>query len=137
MPSGEVPPPEPLALLVCDNFHRDTGSGKPYILGCFATIGGRSFPLQHPHMVVYVVLTNGRGRVPIKITIADVDEEREPVFQAVADVDFTDPRAVVDMICPILGAVFPEPGEYRVALSASGTLLMERRLLVIQPEELI
>jgi hypothetical protein len=47
-----------------------------------------------------------------------------------------DPLAVIDLDFVIGGAVFPEPGEYRVQLIVAGETIIERRLLVIDPKSL-
>lgn len=130
LPKGRVPPPFPLALVVCDAVHRDPGSGKPYLLGCFSCISARKFPAKHVRMCLYVELTNGRGKVEVKGKLVDVGEERDTVWEDKCAVDFVDPRVVVQVSFRIADVIFPQPGEYRIQLSADGEFLMERRILV-------
>ena len=132
---GSVPPPYPLAMVICDSIWHDRGTGKRFLLGCFSTIHATDFPATHPVMAVYVAITNGRGAVPFKIQLVDADEEREPLWIAEAEIEFTDPRSVVELEFVMKGVTFPEPGEYRFQLFASGQWNMERRFLVNELEE--
>lgn len=129
---GIVPPPYPLAMVVCDNIHRDPGSGKVFLLGSFSTIHAINFPARHGLMGLYVELTNGRGMVPIRIRLIDANEERDPLWEEAHDCEFPDPRMVMQVASLLGGITFPEPGEYRFQIFASGEFLMERRLLVSQ-----
>lgn len=133
---GKIPPPYPLAMVVCDNIHRDPGTGKPFILGCFTVIHARKFPATHPVMGLYIELTNGRGKVPCRVQLVDANEEREPLWVTEADLEFPDPRMVLQMVFLLGRITFSEPGEYRIQLFACGDFLMERRILVNQiPDE--
>ena len=129
---GKVPPPYPLAMVVCDNIHRDPGSGKLFILGCFSTMHAVTFPATHGLMGLYIEQTNGRGVVPVRVRLIDANEEREPLWEDQNDHEFRDPRMVMQMVFLLAGVIFPEPGEYRFQVFASGEFLMERRLLVNQ-----
>jgi hypothetical protein len=130
---GAIPPPSPLAMVICDAIHRDPGSGKPFLLGCFSTIYSQKFPAAHPMMCVYVEMTNGRGKIPCRLQMVDVDEVRKPVFEINEQIDSPDPRAVCQIFFLIPGAVIPDPGEYRIQLFAMDQFLMERRILAIDP----
>ena len=132
---GKVPPPYPLAMVVCDNIHRDPGSGKVFLLGSFSTIHAIKFPARHGLMGLYVELTNGRGKVPVRIRLIDANEEREALWEETNDFDFPDPRMVMQIVSLLGGITFPEPGEYRFQVFASGEFLMERRLLVNQLQQ--
>ena len=130
------PPPLCLGLILADSLHRDPGSGKWTILGTFSTLFSQEFPCQHPLMAVFGVLSDGRGTVRLEIRLVDVDEEHGSLASAAGEVQFEDPRAVVEFAIPLPGVMFPEPGEYRVQCLADGELLMERRLMVVRPDML-
>lgn len=127
---GKVPPPSALAIGICDLIYRDRATGKRFILGCFGAINSAEFPTVHPALGVYLDLTNGRGRVSLKVRIIDCDEEREPVWTIEQDIEFEDPRMIFELDYLIGGLNFPEPGEYRVQAFANGEFLIERRLIV-------
>jgi hypothetical protein len=132
---GGVPPPYPLAMVICDAIWRDSGTGKRTILGVFSGLVAKSFPAQHPIMAVYIAATDGHGKVRLALQIVssgEGDAEEETVFRAEGDVEFVEPRAVVEIDFNIQGLVFPQPGEYRFQLFADDQFLMERRLMVQQ-----
>lgn len=130
-----LPPPYPLAMVVCDNIHRDPGTGKPFLLGCFSVIHAREFPAVHPLLALYVSVTNGRGTVPFRVQLVDVNEERDPIWLIEDEVEFPDPRVVAEMCFYLTGLTFVEPGEYRFQLFASNEFLMERRILVVHVQD--
>jgi hypothetical protein len=129
-PTGIVP--YALALVVCDMIWRDPTTHKPTILGCFSAITAAAFPVKHPLMCVFAVMTEGHGKVPIDLRLIDVDEDRLPIFELKSEAIFPDPRAVVEIDFGAGNLVFPTPGEYRLQLRSGSTLIMERRISVLQ-----
>ncbi len=86
-------------------------------------------------LAVFVSLTDGHGKTPVKLRVVDVDEVRDVVGETEMVVDFTDPRMIAETAYHLAGLVFEEPGEYRFQLIAHGELLMERRVLVMSLQE--
>jgi hypothetical protein len=80
--------------------------------------------------LVYLALTDGRGRTPLTLRLIDAEEEGPPVFTVEATVDFPDPTQVVEGAFTCQRLQFERPGEYRLQLLAAGELLLERRLYV-------
>jgi hypothetical protein len=119
-------------MVIADAIWRDPASGKCTILGCFALIAASEFPAVHPQLAVYVALTDGRGKVPIKIRMVDVDDETEPVFEVETEVQFSDPTVVIEMDVHFNDVTLPHAGEFRIQLFASDDLLSERRIEVEQ-----
>ena len=133
-PQGTVTP-YPRAMVICDGVWQDPYTSKFTLIGTFSSIGGRTFPLVHPIMSVYVSLTDGRGKLPVRIELVDVDEQREPILGMSDDVDFFDPRMIFEGVFQAMGVVFPEAGEYRLKLFANNEFLIERRILVLPPPD--
>ncbi len=127
--------PYPLAMVVCDFIWRDPFTTKKTLIGTFSVIGGTSFPLIHPSMDVYVSLTDGIGKCTVRLELADVNDEREPIFVLEQDVEFEDPRIVLEAVFQISGTTFPRPGEYRFKLFANQEFLIERRLILVNTTE--
>lgn len=123
--------PLTLALVICDGCWRDPYTGKYTLIGTFSTITGEAFPLTHPILTVYIALTDGLGRVPIRLQLVDVNEEEEPLFVQEGQLEFPDPRVVCELVFVAEGLQFPHPGEYRLQLFAHQEFLLERRILVL------
>ncbi len=130
----DLPSPIVLAMLICDAIHRDPGTGKSTLLGTFSTIGATQFPAIHPFMGVFVVLTGGRGKVPLELRLVTVDEDHT-ILSARVEVEFPDPRAAVELAMNVQNAQYDEPGEYRVQLYCGHELLSERRIMVFEVEK--
>ena len=129
---NELPPPLPLAMVICDAIWQDPSTGKATLLGLFSEIGARAFPTMHPMLAVHIALTDGQGTMSIKLQLVDVDEELEPLFVVEGQFDFPDPRAIINMNVQMRSISFPTAGEYRLQLFARGEFLLERRLIVRQ-----
>lgn len=131
-----VPPPFPLAMVICDNIHRDPGSGKLFILGCFSIIGTETVPATHPLMGLYIELTNGRGNVKFKVQLVDAEEVWPPIWTSEAEINFDGPRAVAQLAFMAHNVSFERAGEYRFQLFACDEFLMERRVLLITQDQI-
>jgi hypothetical protein len=128
------PPPQVLSLIVCDSIWTDPWSFKKTVIGMFSVIQASGFPAVHPIITIHAALTNGHGKVMLKLRLVDAEEVRPPLIDFDAPVEFPDPRVIIDFQSSA-GIVFPAPGEYRVQLFANGELLSERRILVIDALE--
>ena len=126
-------PPYALALIMCDQIYKDMATGKKSLLGMYSAITAASFPAVHPTAAIFIALTDGRGEEPIKIRLMDVNEEREPVFEIKAVVNFANPLAVIELSLQTPAFEFPAPGEYRLQLfgGVDDDPLMERRIMLL------
>jgi hypothetical protein len=129
----EQQPPDVLAMVLADGVLRDAATGKHFIQGTYAAIFAPEFPWHHPAIVVYVAITNGHGKTPVKMRLVDVDETHDPVFEEETVIDFPDPLTVAELTFVRHGTVFPAPGEYRLQLFGAGQPLKERRIQVMPP----
>ena len=125
-----TPAPYCLAMLACDGIHIDPSTGKRTLLGCFAELEVAEFPAAHTFLCVYVVLSEGRGLVPVTLRLVDVDEDRPPAFELQSEARFADPKEVVEMDLFADDFVLPKPGEYRLQLLVGMHPVMERRIVV-------
>lgn len=128
----EPPPPDVLALIVCDQIINDRMTGKHSLIGMFSRVHARAFPVAHPQICVFASLTDGHGKVDLTIRIVDANEARPPLVEGKGRVEFSDPRAVAHLALQFHGLTFPEPGPYRVQLYSGGELLREARLDLVQ-----
>lgn len=132
---GTIPPPYVLAMVICDMIWRDPANSKLTILGCFSVIHCGEFPATHPIMVVHAEMTEGRGRVPLRLRVIDSTEESNQIFEGSMEIDVPDPRSVIEADFVISNLTFPSPGEYRFQLFAGPAFLMERGVTVFQSQE--
>lgn len=134
VPLSKVAPTQ-LAMVICDFVYRDPFNNKHTIIGTFNEINASEFPASHPHMTLYLMFTNGRGKTPLKLRIIDADDEHPPLFEATCEVEFPNPLLTVEMVVPLPPFGFPAAGEYRLQCIACETILLERRVFVIGPQE--
>ncbi len=130
--SDYVAIPDVLSLLVCDQIITDRITGKQSLIGIFTTLHAWRFPVTHPHLCVYVALTEGRGKTPLTIRIADANDARPPIVEGDGFVDFKNPRAIANLALQFQGLTFPEAGEYRVQLNCQENPLRDARLMVVK-----
>ena len=130
--SANRPPPDVLAMIVCDQIITDRLTGKQSLIGMFAKVHAPGFPVSHPQLSVFVTLTDGYGEVELLIRIVDTNEARPAIVEGKGKVNFKNPRAIANLALSFHGLRFPEPGEYRVQLYSNGELLREARLELIR-----
>jgi hypothetical protein len=129
-------------MVLCDNVHRDSSTGKYTLLGTFSTLRAQSFPARVQFCVYYAV-TDGLGPTKLRLRLVDAEagivdrpgqEEEGTVFdETTMEFDFPDPLVVLESVTGIQVAM-PKPGLFHCELLANEELLMSRRLLAIQAE---
>ena len=130
--ADNVPDPNVLSLIVCDQIITDRVTGKVSLIGMFSAIHAPRFPHVHPQTSVYVALTDGRGKTPITIRIVDANEARKALVEGKGAVEFKDPRMIANLALQFHGLTFPEAGQYRVQIWSGSSLLREARLQLAQ-----
>jgi hypothetical protein len=120
--------PVPLAMVVCDAVWRDPATGKHFILGCFSAIGAHVFPTVHPSLSAYLALTDGYGKTALALRL--VDSASNQLYESRVEVDFADPRSIVEISMQFHHLSFSAPGEYRLQLHAGSSFIMERRVMI-------
>jgi len=131
LPSGDEtlaqgrPGPRVLAFIICDSVHRDTGTGKAYILGTFSRIGARTLPAKHRRLHVYLALTDGHGDANARLQLVNVADDT-PLAKLQGPIHFPSPLTVVEMDFEILNLVFPAAGQYEFRFSCNGEQIAQR-----------
>lgn len=126
-----------LAMVLCDSVHQDPATGKFTLLGTFSTFGASEFPAS-VLFVVYCAITDGQGKVPIKLRLVDsatdvAGDGGEPVFdEVIGECDFSDPLMVFELRT-LINCNLPEAGVYHCEIYGGDKLLMSRRLLAVRP----
>lgn len=127
-----------LAMVLCDNVHRDAATGKHTLLGTFSTFGAGKFPAKLK-FCVYFAVTDGLGPTNLRIRLVDatsglIDEserELEPVFEVSGEFFFESPLIVLEGTFGIVTEI-PKAGLYHCEMSAGDELIMSRRILAAQ-----
>jgi hypothetical protein len=86
--------------------------------------------MKIPQMAVYAALTDGRGKTPITLTVADIEGNILDQFTCTTYLDFDDPILDKEVYFEFSGLVLHAPGDLRLQLSCNAEFLMERRLYV-------
>jgi hypothetical protein len=130
-----------LAMVLCDHVHRDVTTGKCTLLGTFTALHPRKLPAK-VRFWVYAEVTDGVGEVEFMLQIVEsrslLDDSGDEPFswrpppELVPKVNLKDPLMVLQMTFMCVMEL-PKAGQYHCELLANGTLLMARRLVVIQP----
>ena len=118
-----------LALILCDQLDQDSRTGKFNLTGTFFQFDARRFPIART-MCVYVCMTDGRGKTPVRVRLIDVDEERPPVFDYSLVIDFEEPGLVIEFGAEASDSWFTAPGKYRLQLIAADATILERSIYV-------
>ena len=131
---------EPLAqaMVICDAIHRDSSTGKFFLLGTFSNIVVRELPAVHQKLSIFISLTDCRGKTRLRIKLVKVDHEAgddKVIFTVDATLESRDPLQVHEIALDANGIEFAEEGEYRFILEAGGTLLLEKRIVVSRRQQ--
>jgi hypothetical protein len=123
-----------LAMILCDNVHIDSTTGKQTILGTFSTVGANQFPTK-ASFAVYYAITDAEGSFDLLFRMVDskhgFDEKSTPVFEIAFTNQSPSPLAVIEGRLYVANAILPEPGVYHCELLAGENVLMSRRLVAI------
>ncbi|WOO39522.1 DUF6941 family protein [Rubellicoccus peritrichatus] len=100
-----------LSFVTCDGVHLDNGSGKYYLLGIFSNIRGRQFPVIHPQMFWFIVLTDvAVGEHTLKVSLGIPGEE--PVMHIERPFESKSPLHRIHLINEIKNLKFEKAGDY-------------------------
>jgi hypothetical protein len=136
----EIQKPFCLAMVLCEAAHRCPATGKWTILGTFARLQSKIFPIKC-QFVVYFVLTDGNGDIPVGFRVVPADhefsgesqhdntEEPEPTI-----IHFSDPLLSIEGVIGIR-LELSQHGVYHCELYSGDEVLMARRLIVVGPDE--
>jgi hypothetical protein len=112
-------------MLVCDDVQTDPANPHKVnvfgLIGTIRSVADPPFPLCHPQLCVYLVLTGGRGTGETTVAVVQADSDRLVFASLPHTLSFgTDPLAVRGLVFRILNGVFPEAGLYWVEFRYNG-----------------
>jgi len=121
--------PECRAMLFCESVLTDR-IGKRYIIGEFAGLLIEEFPLVMPMFTVYLVLSGGRGIMPIHLRAVCMDSD-EVLIEADGEARFETALVVARSWIEMPGIEFPRAGTYSFVVQC-GELCAERKLELVR-----
>ena len=130
--------PVPLGLTICDSVTRDLATGKTSLLGLFSGVVAATVPAR-VNFWAHAIISNVREDTEFQFMI--VDSEDETVAKSPTNGDWMLlPKPADMMVEPILLAYFgglelPRYGHYFVQVWTKKRCIMERRLLLIEPQQ--
>ncbi len=112
-----------LSFVTCDGVHLDHGSGKYYLMGIFSSIRGRNFPVVHPQMFWFLVLTDvAVGQHTVKISLSLPTEP--PIMQIERPFESQSPLHRIHLINEIKNLKFEIPGDYSAVVEVDDSPLL-------------
>ena len=124
--------------LVCDHAEQ-TDDVKLDIRGVFNDLAAPGFPARHD-MVLVMTLEWSRddiGPYDFEVDLTGPSGQSTVTIQGHSDVDRRDPDhppARTQIVMPLQGVVFPEPGEYRFGIRIKGRTYEGPSLFLIEQE---
>ena len=124
------------AILLTADYANVTGDRKLNVMGVFNQISSRQFPMRHATMyiVVAIVAELGETTDPRQFVLRILDQEAEEIGRGEGVFNFPEAPTggvpEINIIIPIIGQVFPKPGEHDVVLLVDGQHVADRRILV-------
>lgn len=125
-----LPPPTPIALVLCDNVYRDR-HGKQALVGLFHEIYAQRFPAIHPRMCAYVSITSIRPNTNCSLDIVHAETDATVMELSGPAPKDIGPNEVWDVVFEFPPVTFPEAGQYYVRFLGNNQVLMQRRFHVI------
>mgnify|MGYP001050123138 CR=1 FL=1 len=100
-----------LSVVTCDAVHVDKSTGKYYLLGVFSSIRTRHFPVVHPRMFWFVVLTDvPTGEHILRVSLGLPTEA--PIMEIDRPFESQNPLHRIHLVNEIQNLRFEEPGDY-------------------------
>jgi hypothetical protein len=131
-------PPIVRHMLVCDNVAPSTTSAASLnVLGVVHTIRakpGQAFPLRHPGLCVYLMLSGGVGTGEVQIRVVEADTGIDIFGSPAHHITYpTDRHEIAGLVFRITGCVFPQPGLYWVEFHHDGLIVRQVSVVVRAP----
>lgn len=123
--------PQLVSWITCDGVHMDPASGKYYLLGVFTNIRAKQFPVVHPRMFCFLILTDvGPGEHTIRLSLNLLTAPQV----VLAEQKFTSksPADRIHIIHELQQLRFEQPGDYSLAIEVDDETILVSSMLVTQ-----
>jgi len=112
-----------ISFVTCDGVHIDHASGKYYLLGIFSNIRARKFPVIHPQMFWFLILTDvAVGKHILKISLSMPAEK--PVVELEREFESQSPLHRIHLINEIKNLRFEHEGNYSLMVEVNEEPIM-------------
>src|ERR1700730_521828 len=109
--------PVAIGLLACEQIIIEERTRNVTPVNCFTRRAVEHFPSEEVPFVVFAVLTDGAGEMPLEVRISRLDTLEEIYVRSVS-CNFANPLQEIRCIVRIRGCSFPVSGYYQILLLA-------------------
>jgi hypothetical protein len=125
--------PVAVGLLLCEQVIVEASTRNVTPVNCFHRRAVARFPSGPLPFVVFAILTDGLGQIPLELLIQRLDT-LEQLYRYDFTCSFSDPLHEVRCMIRVLNCSFPVPGYYQVTLLAKKEIVGQRRFQITQTE---
>jgi hypothetical protein len=125
--------PVVIGLLACEQVIIEEKTRNVTPVNCFTHRAAEQFPSQAFAFVVFAILTDGVGEIPLEVTNYRLDTLEE-IYQRTLSLQFTNPLQEVRCIFRIRDCSFPVPGHYQISLLADSEIVAQRKIRITEKE---
>jgi hypothetical protein len=122
--------PNACGLLLCEQVIIEEGTKNLTPVNCFTHRTVRQFPSQPFPFVVFAVLTDGFGKMPLEVAVQRLDNLDES-YRRSGQIEFRTPLQQRPCIIRIRDCSFPVAGDYQVMLLVDHELVAQQRLRIL------
>ena len=114
------PPPQCLALLLCQRTFQDSSTGAFTLFDLIHTLKVSAFPGRSPPFEIFVELYDGIGAYDLTIEVHDRSDGATIARATLTDLDFIERLAKMDLSMPVQSVGLPRAGRYDVIALVRG-----------------
>lgn len=125
--------PVSVGLFACEKVIIEEKTGNITLVNCFSLQRVEQFPSEPFPFVLFAILTNGAGQMPLKVSIQRLDTLDE-IYQRSVSLRIAHPLQEVRCLFRIRNCSFPVSGHYSALLFADNELVAQRKFHILQKE---
>jgi hypothetical protein len=125
--------PVAIGLLTCEQVIVEEKTRNITPVNCFTRQSVEQFPSEMLPFVVFAMLTDGSGEMPLAVSIARLDTLDE-IYRRSVSVRFDNPLQEFRCIVRVRDCSFPVAGHYEILLLADNEMVAQRKILITAKE---
>ena len=118
-------------MIICDEVIEDKRTCKKSLIGLFDKILAVKLPASHKSLHVFFSLVGGLGKYKTILQYTYL-KEMKVIGQIHGEVQFSDPRAILECDFELVDVLFPYEGSYNFQILVEGEPIIERIFEVLQ-----